>query len=188
MPANWVPTQTFHSFKEGEDPGGSIPESEWQQLKDRVAVLESTYTVMSGQIANNTSTILSLSNAAKEREFAFLAEDAVTNIGGGLWKLCGAYRCFETMTLDFVRGYSMEWPSGSSWQLNAMRTDGSTEVQNIGAFSFDMIPSINLQFQAGDILAILVRNFSSTTDPDTGETTYSHNPAMCSMVFTRAVL
>lgn len=182
MPTNWVPTQTFKSFI---DSGGSvdpIPPSQFEVLVRRVDSLESVVTSLESRVAYNATQIIALSSAARKREFAYLASDAIVDIGGGLWKVCGAYRCFETMTLDFVRGFSMDWPSGSAWQINAMRSDGSVETQNITTFSFDITPSITLEFQAGDIISILVRNFDSTVAIGTDE-----NPAMCSIVFTRAV-
>ena len=172
-----VPSKPFHGSGEGVP---DIPPTEFAQLRQRVNVLETNVQVLSSAMASYQGQLNVISLNARRREFAFNASPAISLIGGNYWKICGAYRCFESLTLEFVRGASPIWPVGSQWQIVALRTNGQEEVQNVGDFVFDFVPAINLEFQSGDVLSILVRNFDPQVSLDLDD-----NPAVCTMVFLR---
>lgn len=181
MSTSLVPTETFHHYAGTGEPT-PVPPDDFQQLVRRVDVLERDFSTMNTQITAHANAIKLLTTAAKRMEFVFNSYSVISEIEGGLWKVCGTYRCFENMTLNRVGGYSLNWPSGSLWQVSALRASGAREVQEFTTFSFDSNTSLNPTFDTGDLLIILVRNFEETI-PGTDD-----NYALSRVIFTRTVL
>lgn len=175
-----IPSTTFQDYVAGVDI--DIPATELAALKARLSILEAVNTTLSSSVAALNVRIDLMEDSVYRREFVFKASTDIVTINGGQWRIGGLYRVFESLELLSIRGYSMNWPLNSGWQIIALRTNGAQEVQNIPQFMFEVIPPFTtLSFEAGDVLGVLVRNFSNVENAVVGE----DNIAMTSMIFRR---